>query len=73
MLAVKDARVAQRDLRRVRTAAGKVERAEHELKDAILAAVESGESYRDIAPYAGLSFSRVYQIVQEAKRKPPSV
>jgi DNA-directed RNA polymerase specialized sigma24 family protein len=60
--------VAQRDLRRVQTKARAVKRAEQELHEAILAAVESGESYRDIAPYAGLSSSRVYQIVQEAKR-----
>ena len=60
--------MAQRDLRRVRTKARAVQRAERDLHEAILQAVDSGESYRDIAPYAGLSFSRVYQIVREAKR-----
>jgi hypothetical protein len=34
-------------------------------------AIDSGESYRDIAPYAGLSSSRVFAIVQEAKRESP--
>ena len=69
VFALKDARVAQRDLRRVQTKARAVHRAERELHAAILQAVDSGESYRDIAPYAGLSFSRIYQIVQEAKRE----
>jgi hypothetical protein len=64
-----DAPVAQRDLRRVRSRAEKVQRAEQELRDAIMQALDSGESYRDIAPYAGLSSSRVYAIVQEAKRE----
>jgi hypothetical protein len=62
-------RVAQRDLRRVRSRAQKVQRAEQELRDAIMQAIDSGESYRDIAPYAGLSPSRVFAIVQE-ERKP---
>ena len=38
-----------------------------ELREAILAAVESGESYRDIAPYAGLSYTRVYQLAQQKR------
>lgn len=59
--------MAQRDLRRVRAAARRMEKAERELREAILAAIESGESYRDIAPYAGLSYSRVYQIAQKAR------
>lgn len=61
--------MAQKDLRRVRTKAAKVGKAEQELREAILAALDSGESYRDIAPYAGLSYSRVYEIVREAKRE----
>ena len=64
--------MAQKELRRVQTAARAVDRAEHKLVDAILAAVASGESYRDIAPYAGLSYSRIYQLVRDAKQDPPS-
>ena len=59
--------MAQKDLRRVRSAARKVERAERELHLAILAAVESGESYRDIAPWAGLSYTRVFQISKQMR------
>ena len=61
--------MAQRDLRRVATQARKVESAQAGLRDAILRALDSGESFRDIAPFAGLSPSRVYQIVQEARRE----
>ena len=63
--------MAQKDLRRVRTAAAKIKRAERELHQAILQAVESGETYRDIAPYAGLSYARVHQIVREQRREDP--
>ena len=49
--------------------ARKIERAEQELREAILAAVESGESYRDIAPYAGLSYTRVYQLAQQKRQE----
>jgi hypothetical protein len=59
--------MAGRDLRHVRSKAQAVKRAEQELADAILRAVESGESFRDIAPYAGLSSSRVHQLAQQAK------
>ena len=65
--AMKMDKMTQRDLRRVRTKARAVERAERELHAAILQAVAAGESYRDIAPYAGISFSRIYQIVRDAK------
>jgi hypothetical protein len=67
MIGRKDRPVAQKELRRVRAAANRVSKAEQDLHDAILAAVESGESYRDIAPHAGLSYSRVYQIAQKRK------
>ena len=59
--------MAQKDLRAVRTAARRIERAERELAAAILRAVESGESYRDIAPWAGLSYSRVHQLARKAR------
>ena len=59
--------MAQRDLRRVRVAAHRVEAARAVLRDAILQASRSGESVRDIAPYAGLSPSRVYELLREAQ------
>ena len=59
--------MAQRDLRRVATRAQQLERARVELRDAILRAHESGESVRDIAPYAGLSPSRVFELLKEAQ------
>ncbi len=62
--------MAQRDLRRVAKCAERVERARHELELAIMACVESGETLRDIAPYAGLSASRLHEIVRNARRQP---
>jgi DNA-directed RNA polymerase specialized sigma24 family protein len=59
--------VAQRDLRRVQRLAGRLEEARVALRDAILAAHESGESVRDIAPYAGMSPSRVHELLVEAR------
>lgn len=59
--------MAQKDLRRVRRAAGRLETARVELREAILAAHKSGESVRDIAPYAGVSASRVYDLLREAQ------
>jgi hypothetical protein len=38
-----------------------------QLRDAILAAHDSGESVRDIAPYAGMSPSRVHELLVEAR------
>lgn len=60
--------MAQSHLRTVRKKAALVEKARGELAQAILAAQESGESVRDIAPYANLSWSRVHEIVREARR-----
>ncbi len=62
------AAVAQRDLRRIAKCADKLLAARRELELAIMAAVESGETLRDIAPYAGLSASRLHEIVREARR-----
>jgi len=59
--------MAQRDLRRVATRAAQLERARVELREAIRRAHESGESVRDIAPYAGLSPSRVFDLLKEAQ------
>lgn len=59
--------MAQRDLRKVQRCAVRLERERRELRDAILAAHESGESVRDIAPYAGVSPSRVHELLVEAR------
>jgi hypothetical protein len=57
--------MARADLRRVERAASKVEEARRDLREAILAARASGETFRDIADAAGLSHQRVHQITQE--------
>ena len=58
--------MAQRDLRRVRSRAEQLEQARQALRDAVMQAHASGESVRDIAPYAALSPSRVYELLKEA-------
>lgn len=60
--------MARADLRRVQRAVVRIKDAEDELKEAILAARNSGETYRDIAEAAGLSHQRVWQIANEPKR-----
>ena len=60
--------MAQSDLRRVTTAAKKLERVKVDLRVAILQARESGETYRDIGEAANLSHPRVIQIVREGAR-----
>jgi hypothetical protein len=59
--------MAQSDLRAVQRAAKRVEKARTALRDAILAASKAGESVRDIAPWAGISPSRVHEMLQEAR------
>jgi DNA-directed RNA polymerase specialized sigma24 family protein len=59
------ATMAQADLRRVASAAAKLERVKTDLRMAIVRARESGETYRDIGEAAGLSHPRVIQIVRE--------
>ncbi len=61
--------VAQADLRRVRRAKHRIEAALEERENAICAAWDSGESMRDIAKVAGLSSSRVQQIVAARRRQ----
>ena len=61
--------MAQKDLRRVRAEAAKVRNAEQRLRASIVAAQQSGESIRDIAPFAGLSPARVHQILREEQRR----
>jgi len=60
--------MAQKDLRRVRAEAAKLKAAEQRLKASIVTAQQSGESIRDIAPFAGLSPARIHQILREANR-----
>jgi DNA-directed RNA polymerase specialized sigma24 family protein len=61
--------VAQKHLRDVAKAARQVEQARAGLRRAIMAAQESGETIRDIAPFAGLSITRVHELLREAKRE----
>lgn len=59
--------MAQRDLKRVRAAAQRLESARVELREAIHVANKSGESVRDIAPWSGLKATRVQELLQEAR------
>jgi uncharacterized protein (DUF111 family) len=60
--------MAQRDLRKVRVEAGKVAAATRRLRDAIIHANQSGETVRDIAPYADMSPAKVQQILVDWRR-----
>jgi len=60
--------MAKRDLRRVERAAKRLKDARLELAAAILAASRSGESIRDIAPHAGVSSTRVHDLLREAQQ-----
>ena len=57
--------MAQKHLRRVKQKAEAVAHAEEERDAAIRDAYESGETFRDIAAWAGLSHQRIHQIVRE--------
>lgn len=61
--------MAQRDLKRVGKARERHDNAERELHAAILAAADSGETYRDIGKYARLSHQRIYEIVKEMRAR----
>lgn len=56
--------MAERDLRRVERAARRVDVARAELRQAILLARESGETFDAIGRAAGLSRQRVQQLVR---------
>lgn len=60
--------MAQRDLKKVGSAARALEKARVNLRDAIYAAHKTGESIRDIAPWAGLKPTRIKELIDEAKR-----
>jgi transposase len=57
--------MAQRDLRRVERCRQDLEKARLDFEAAIKSAVASGESYRDVAERAGISYQRVAQIVKK--------
>jgi hypothetical protein len=61
--------VATKHLKEVTKAARRVQISRDALADAILAANESGESYREIAPYAGLSHTQVGDLANQAKER----
>jgi len=56
--------MAQSHLRNVTLKRRALERAMRRLEEAILQAADSGESYRDSAPHAGMSHQRVGEIVR---------
>jgi DNA-binding NarL/FixJ family response regulator len=56
--------MARTDLRRVARARKELDKALAERRASILAAVASGETYRDVARMAGISHQRVAQIVR---------
>jgi len=60
--------MAQRDLKRCRRCAERLQRARAELREAIVAAHRSGESTRDIAEYVGMSHSRIAELLREANQ-----
>ena len=64
-MAEKMSGMAQADLRRVSSAARKLEKVKADLRLAIVRARESGETYRDIGEAANLSHPRIVQIVRE--------
>lgn len=57
--------MAQTDLRRVERCTQHMHRARELWRQAILDAVASGETYKDVAKFAGISHQRVGQIVKE--------
>jgi hypothetical protein len=59
--------MAQKHLRHVRRCAERLEEARSDLAYAILAAAKSGESIRDIVPFAGVSRSKVHDLLIEAQ------
>ena len=62
--------MAKSDLRRVEECRRAWEAAREKFEVSILRAVESGETYRDVAESAELSYQRIAQIVQERRYGP---
>ena len=61
--------MAQKDLRNVAKAARRLEQSRAGLRRAIQVAQASGETIRDIAPYAGLSTTRIHELLREAAKE----
>ena len=59
--------MAQSDLRRVEACRTQLDEARARWKRAILDAVASGETYKDVAKHAGVSHQRIGQIVNEPR------
>lgn len=72
LFSLKESSVAQRDLKKVQRLARRLEKTRAELRDAMLAANEAGESVRDIASFAGMSSSRVQDWLVEARTVRPT-
>lgn len=60
--------LSQRDLKNVAKARAQLLKAQANLVEMIMLARASGETYRDIAEYAGLSHQRVQEIVRQEQR-----
>jgi hypothetical protein len=61
--------VAQKELKKVRSAAKRLGDCRARLGDAMLAAQRSGESVQDIADWAGLPKTTAQRILDEAKQR----
>lgn len=59
--------MAQKHLRKVKQAAGEISAARRRFELAVMEAHESGETYRDIAQWAGVSHQTIHQIVKDAR------
>lgn len=60
--------MAQSHLRKVASVRARLEKVTAELEQAILAAQDSGESLRDIAPYAGMTHTKVMELTRKARQ-----
>lgn len=61
--------MAERHLLKIQKLAVAREQKDRDFREAILAAHEAGESVRAIAPYAGLSPSRVHELLDETREQ----
>lgn len=61
--------MAMADLRRIAACSEKIKDAYAQRDEAIIISSRHGETYRDIARYAGISHQRVAQIVAEARKE----
>jgi tRNA A22 N-methylase len=61
--------MARKHLDAVRKAARAIDNARENLGDRMLEAQESGETVVDICEVAGLGRTRVYELIDEAKRR----